>query len=67
MEEARRNEENRDRDIDNKWERVCKNCDLSSSTRPSGHDLSRMKTAMINRKNDMNDEAAQGTLKTLKW
>ena len=59
MEQARHTEQGKDRQIDNKWERICKNCDLTSSLRPSGQDLSRMKTAMINRKNDMQGQATQ--------
>jgi len=42
-----------DRDSTNQWERVCNNCNLNSSMTPGGRDLTRMKTAMLNRKADL--------------
>ena len=44
----------------NPWERVVKNCDLSTATGPGGHDLSRMKNAMINRKVDFSKKESMG-------
>ena len=58
MEEGRRIEEDSARENTNKWERVIKNCDMKSSLSPGGRDLSRMKTAMLNRRNDMQGDAA---------
>ena len=47
------NEESKERENNNKWDRICKHVDLQSNFGPGGRDLSRMKTAMLNRKADM--------------
>ena len=44
----------------NPWERVVKNCNLNAAISPGGHDLSRMKFAMINRKADFSKKESMG-------
>ena len=45
-----------ERNSNNPWERVTDNCDLTLQgvIAPNGHDKSRMKQAMLNRKADIN-------------
>ena len=40
----------------NPWERITKNCDMSKAMTPNGRDLTRMKSAMLNRKADMSNK-----------
>ena len=44
----------------NPWERIIKNCDMTKTLSPGGHDLSRMKSAMINRKADLSNKDGNG-------
>lgn len=40
----------------NPWDRITKNCDLTKTISPGGRDLTRMKSAMLNRKADLNNK-----------
>ena len=60
MEKGREAETEQDREGMNPWERIIKNCDMTKTLSPGGHDLSRMKSAMINRKADLSNKDGSG-------
>lgn len=53
MEQAKVAELAQDRESMNPWERIAKNCDLNKAISPGGRDMSRMKSAILNRRADM--------------
>ena len=48
----------------NPWERITKNCDMTKAMTPGGRDLTRMKSAMVNRKADLSNKDGNGVAGT---
>jgi hypothetical protein len=45
--------ENKKKKVENAWEKVTENCEMQANNYVGGADVSRMRQAMIARKNDM--------------